>query len=230
MICFLLLLLTLSSSNASTCGAVKSRYLSESCCGSPTDQAVCFAENVDVSSWSTPSLGIVDCFTKTRVSGSVPLGCESHFSPKYGTALKNGAFGPHNSEYSSFLKEPRLKRNLSSLLLPGVTVNTGNNLQNFWHSMALTKDYLLLGVRNTPSFVPSESFGYPSYSGVYKLNRTTLERIDIFTGLNGKNVMRFAPVVADGYVFSTHWDTLMSIRGTCTRLIFMTFRALSIEI
>jgi hypothetical protein len=173
---------------------------------------------VDTSSWNGPELGLSDCVASLSSGTPVSADCKDRFSVgESRTALSGGRVGEDNSVFSSLTANSAKGLRLSHVKTSRFAVKDGNypGLQNFWHSMSITPKHLYIGVRDTPGFVPSESVGIgQSLSGVYQINRETLEVDNFFGGIldpnSGlkKNVMRYAPVVADGSVFSSHWGYL----------------------
>ena len=207
-------------STSTTCDTVKERYLNEACCGDSGTKAVCVAPSI-----STSSLGYMDCFSQTSLTGSIPTGCDALFPGSTRTALSAGQVGQNDNAYSSFAKKSFSLVKETSLFAGDMNMAGGGKLQNFWHSMTLTPTHVYLGVRHTPSFVPSEAFNYPSLSGVYKYNRATLALEGKFSSTPTKPaVMRYAPVGQTATFLHRTGDIFRRRRALCTRLTTRTCR------
>lgn len=203
---------TVEQSSPNVCHAMKTTYQGMDCC---PHQGPAQHPTSDILRTSLELLKSVQCF-ETRIATNVTAeGCAADLASDrqlpYGARL-GGGVGNSDSPYSRYLgnftdSSIRFRLNVSGEIAQGADAASAAGAQNFLHSMTLTENYVLLGVRDTPGFVPSESFGWPSLSGVYRFDRNTLQNMGRYQGdpMVKKNVMRYAPIVAEGSVFSTHW-------------------------
>ena len=204
------LLSTCTISKNPVCDAVRQVYQNSACCGEGGGSAVCVAPSVP-----STALGISDCFAAVQSTHAVLPGCESVLQYKQTTRVKNSGthFAQDDNAYTRYLAatgDVQFVWKKASSLFPNSTSLTSraetDPFRNFQHSITITPTHLLLGVYDaTPKF--GIYVVKPSISGVYKLDRDTLQLVDTFIGPPDYifNVMRYAPVVADNYVFSVNW-------------------------
>ena len=181
-----------------TCGDIKSLYQSSSCCGN--------ASSTPIQSSIIPN--------DFDVSDLLALEANSPRAP-FRVALSSNRVAQNDNVFTALVAaEGTLGLTHVSTVpwRPFVNLSTGAAV-NFWHSMSLDEDTLYIGVRDSGKiFVVDQNGG----SGVYAIDRETLAvkdkfqvgefnfMVDAFTAGKG-SLMRWAPVVADGHVFSTTW-------------------------
>jgi len=200
------------------CSAVRQVYQNSACCGEGGGSAVCVSPSVP-----STALGRVDCFAAVQSTHSVLPGCESILQWKSATRTKlSGSHVAQDSNaYTRYLSsngDIEFVWMNSSAITTSIATAESHPFRNFQHSMTITPDYLLLGVWDDSAASIDQLFGVvPTLSGVYKLDRNTLQPLDYFGGPTDYkfNVMRYAPVVADNYVFSV--NCAMHLNSTSTQ-------------
>jgi len=202
---------SLTNSNP-VCDATRQVYLNNACCGEGGGSAVCVSPSMAP---SAPATSFQDCVIAIRSTQSLPRECRDVLRTHSTTRAKlsGSQVGQEDSNYSHFVSNPRAGANSSSTvrfvfkskgLISSDAAANGDPFRNFQHSMTLTPEFLLLGVRDTPGlnwYLGNTA----SLSGVYKFDRESMRLLDYFGGPADAPyaVMRYAPLVAENFVFST---------------------------